>query len=431
MIRFAGRVSAMQESPTLAVLNRATALIGQGVDIVDFGPGEPDFGTPLAVSEAGKRAIDRGYTKYTNASGMKGLREAIAERYVRRHGVPVTFENVIAGNGGKQELFNLMLALISEGDEVIIPSPYWVSFPDQVLFAGGKPVFAETSPDNHFRPRLEEIEAVATSRTRGVILNSPCNPTGAVIRESELTAIVEWCAARGAFLVFDETYELFVYGDSRHVSAIRWFEQFPETVIIVNSMSKTFAMTGWRLGYAIAHPEIVSAAGKIQSHSTSNPSTIAQHAALEALSGAVDADVQRMYDAYCERRAWLVPALNDVPGICCADPDGAFYVFPDVRAYFGKRGITDSQSFANFLLDEARVRADQLRHLHGPDPRRRESDRRRGPEALKKQLLVTGCWLSAEFGTARTMTSQQTWFFRPRSDAAHGVHRKPRATSNQ
>lgn len=354
LIRFSDRVTSMQESPTLAVLNRATALITSGVDIVDFGPGEPDFGTPHAIGEAGKRAIDRGFTKYTNASGMKALRDAIAARYARRYGVSIGTEHVIAGNGGKQELFNIMLALVREGDEVIIPSPYWVSFPDQVAFAGGTPVFAPTSADDHFRPRLADLEAVATERTRGVILNSPCNPTGAVIRASELEQIVRWCAERGLFLVFDETYELFVYDGNEHASAIRWFDRHPETIIIVNSMSKTFAMTGWRLGYAVAHPEIIAAIGKIQSHSTSNPSTIAQHAALEALAGD-DADVQRMYDAYRARRAWLVPALNGLPGICCTDPDGAFYVFPDVSAHFGKAGITDSTSFANYLLDEARV----------------------------------------------------------------------------
>jgi aspartate aminotransferase len=353
-IRFADRVTAMQESPTLAVLNRATALAAQGVDIVDLGPGEPDFATPRAVAEAGKTAIDRGFTKYTNASGTKALREAIAARYNRRHGAGLSFENVIAGSGGKQELFNLALALVRPGDEVIIPSPYWVSFPDQVAFAGGRPVFAQTSAANQFRPTLADIEAVAGERTRGVIINSPCNPTGAVIREAELAKIVAWCAARDAFLVFDETYELFVYEGNQHASAIRWFEEYPETVIVVNSMSKTFAMTGWRLGYAIAHPDVVTALGKIQSHSTSNPSTISQQAALEALNGASE-DVQKMYDAYCERRAWLVPALNGIEGICCTDPDGAFYVFPDVSAYFGRGGITDSQSFAGYLIDEARV----------------------------------------------------------------------------
>jgi aspartate aminotransferase len=353
-IRFTPRVSAMQESPTLAVLNRATALVAQGVDVVDFGPGEPDFMTPLSVAEAGKRAIDRGFTKYTNASGLRQLREAIANRYNRRYGTSLKQEHVIAGNGGKQELFNLMLALVGDGDEVIIPAPYWVSFPDQVAFAGGTPVFTMLDADNRFRPTLAAIEAVATERTRGLIINSPCNPTGAVIRESELERIVEWCVSRDVFLVFDETYEFFVYEGNQHASAMRWFERYPETIVVVNSMSKTFAMTGWRLGYAVAHPEIITALGKIQSHATSNPSSIAQHAAIEALNGD-DSEVRKMYDAYCERRAWLVPALNSIDGFCCADPDGAFYVFPDVSAFFGRRGIHDSQSFADYLLDEARV----------------------------------------------------------------------------
>ena len=353
-IRFARRIYEIQESPTLTVLNRANALIAKGVDVVDFGPGEPDFRTPLNVSEAGKRAIDQGLTKYTAASGTKALREAIAARYNRRHGSKLNDQNVIAGNGGKQELFNLMLALVAEGDEVIIPSPYWVSFPDQVIFAGGKPVFAKTEASDSFRPSLEIIEAVATDRTRGVIINSPCNPTGAVILESELTKIVEWAVARDLFLVFDETYELFVYDGAKHASAMPWFERYPENVIIVNSMSKTFAMTGWRLGYAIAHPEIVSALGKIQSHSTSNPSSISQAAALAALTSD-ETDVKKMHDAYTERRGYLVPALNAIDGFCCADPDGAFYVFPEVKAFYGKAAVRDSQSFANFLLDEARV----------------------------------------------------------------------------
>jgi aspartate aminotransferase len=353
-IRFTERVTSMRESPTLAVLNRAGALIAEGIDVVDFGPGEPDFATPKSVADAGKRAIDAGFTKYTSASGVRALREAIAGRYNSRYGTSLSGHHVIAGNGGKQELFNIMLALVGEGDEVIIPAPYWVSFPDQVLFAGGKPVFAATDAANHFRPTSAAIQEAGTPRTRGVIINSPCNPSGAVIRAKELESIVHWCVERDAFLVFDETYELFVYGGNEHVSAIRWFEQYPENIIIVNSMSKTFAMTGWRLGYAIAHPDIVAALGRIQSHSTSNPNTIAQHAALEALSGGGD-DVTRMYEAYRERRSWLVPALNALPGFSCADPDGAFYVFPDVSGHFGKANIRDSQSFANFLLDEARV----------------------------------------------------------------------------
>ena len=352
-IRFADRVHAIQESPTLAVMNRAAALLASGVDVVDFGPGEPDFATPRHVGEAGKRAIDQGFTKYTNASGTKALRDAIAARYNRRYDTRLATENMITGSGGKQELFNLMLALIQEGDEVIIPVPYRVSFPDQVAFAGGKPVFAQTSAENQYRPRFEDIVAVATDRTRAVIINSPNNPTGAVIAESDLARIVEWCVARDIFLVYDETYELFVY-EGRHTSAIAWFNQHPENVIVVNSMSKTFAMTGWRLGYAIAHKDIISMLGKIQSHSTSNPSTISQAAAVEALNGD-DTDVQRMFNAYRERRAWLVPALNRVDGFCCADPDGAFYVFPDIKAFFGRGPVRDSTTFASFLLDEARV----------------------------------------------------------------------------
>jgi aspartate aminotransferase len=353
-LRLTRRVAEIQVSQTLAVLNKASELIARGVDVVDFGPGEPDFATPKAVAEAGKRAIDQGFTKYTNASGTKALRDAIAGRYNRRYGTKLAQANVIAGNGGKQELFNLMLSLVGEGDEVIIPSPYWVSFPDQVSFAGGRPIFAETQKENLFRPTLANIEAVATERTRGVILNSPCNPTGAVITERELAKIVEWCASREIFLVFDETYEFFVYDGNEHASAARWIEQFPETVIIVNSMSKTFAMTGWRLGWAVAHPDIIDALGKIQSHSTSNPSSIAQAAALEAIN-APDSMVQPMYDAYRERRAWLVPAINSIEGFCCADPDGAFYVFPEVKEFFGRGPVRDSQSFATYLLDEARV----------------------------------------------------------------------------
>jgi len=353
-IRLTRRVTDIEVSGTLAVLNKTTELIAQGHDIVDFGPGEPDFPTPPSVAAAGKAAIDRGFTKYTSALGTKALRDAIANRYNRRYGTSIRTEHVIAGTGGKQELFNLALALVQQADEVIIPRPYWVSFPDQVQFAGGKPVFADCDPANRFRPTLDAIEAVATERTRGVIINSPCNPTGAVIEETELRKIIEWCASRGLFLIFDETYEFFVYGGVKHASAIRWFEQYPETVIVVNSMSKTFAMTGWRLGYAVAHPELIDAAAKIQSHSTSNPSTIAQAAAIEALNGSED-EVRRMYDAYCERRAYLVPALNAIDGFCCADPDGAFYVFPDIRHFLGRGGVHDSQSFATYLLDEARV----------------------------------------------------------------------------
>ncbi|HEY0788928.1 MAG TPA: pyridoxal phosphate-dependent aminotransferase [Thermoanaerobaculia bacterium] len=353
-LRMAARVGRIKPSPTLAVLSRAAELINRGVDVIDFGPGEPDFSTPVGISTAGKQAIDDGKTKYTNTPGCDELRDAIVETYNRRYGISLTKANVIAGTGGKQELFNFILALVDYGDEVVIPSPYWVSFPDQVLFAGGIPVFATLDPGNNFRPRLRDIEPLVTETTRGVILNSPSNPTGAVIEERELEAIVRFCADRGLFLLYDETYEFFVYDGKRHDSAIRWFEEFPETILIVNSLSKTYAMTGWRIGYGIGHPSIVSAAAKIQSHSTSNPSSIAQHAAIEALRGG-EREVQKMLHAYVERRAWLLDALNRIPGISCEPTDGAFYVFPSIRAFFGRKGIANSTDFAAFLLEEARV----------------------------------------------------------------------------
>ena len=352
-VRLTRRVREIRISPTIAVMNRAQELIGKGVDVVDFGPGEPDFPTPPSVAAAGKRAIDKGLTKYTSNAGTKALRDAIAARYQRRWGARVTAENVIAGTGGKQELFNVVLSLVEPGDEIIIPSPYWVSFPDQVQFAGGTPVYAETKSPA-FRPTLAAIEAVASERTRGVIINSPCNPTGAVIDPAELGRIIEWCSARDAFLLFDETYEFFVYHGAQHVSAMRWFNDHPETVIAVNSMSKTFAMTGWRLGFAVAHPSLIGAASKIQSHSTSNPSSISQAAALEALSGE-HPEVEEMHAAYSERRAWLVPAINQIDGMCCSDPDGAFYLFPEVKGLYGKGPVRDSNSFSEFLLEEARV----------------------------------------------------------------------------
>ena len=353
-IRLTHRVTSIEPSPTLVVLNRAAELVAKGIDVIDFGPGEPDFRTPEYVANAAKLAIDRGFTKYTNALGTNELRDAIASKYVKQYGVAVHRRNVIAGSGGKQELFNLILALVDTGDEVIIPSPFWVSFPDQVTFAGGTPVFAMTDPHNGFRPTLASIQAVATEKTRGVILNSPCNPSGAVIERGELEKIVHFCAERGLFLIFDETYEFFTYDGAKHVSGAEFFEAFPETVIVVNSMSKTYAMTGWRLGFCVAHPEIVSAIGKIQSHSTSNPSSISQIAAVEALKGSGE-EVRAMYEAYCARRAWLVPALNEVPGIECNMPDGAFYVFPQVSELYRSGRVSDSTSLAGYLLDEARV----------------------------------------------------------------------------
>ena len=353
-IRLASRMSRVQPSKTLAVAALASELRAKGVDVVDLGPGEPDFGTPLPIREAAKRAIDAGYTRYTNVPGCDELRDAIAQKYSRQYGLSLTRKNVVAGTGGKQELFNVAFSVVEPGDEVIIPSPYWVSFPDQVVLAGGEPVFVHTTLEGRFRPTAKLIESGMSPRTRAVILNSPCNPSGAVIQENELRGIVELCASRAVLLVYDETYEFFVYDGQRHASVMRWFDEFPESMIAIGSFSKSFAMTGWRLGYAVGHPELIAALSNLQSHSTSNPSSISQMAAVEALR-ADSVEVQRMHEAYVARRKWLVPALNSIPGFECTDPDGAFYVFPRVKSLYGKGGIRDSQDLATYFLEKAAV----------------------------------------------------------------------------
>ncbi len=353
-LKLASRLSRVQPSKTLEVAAKAKELRARGVDVVDFGPGEPDFITPEPIRDAAKRGIDQGHTKYTAVAGTDELRDAIAGKYNKTYGLSLDRTNVVAGSGGKQELFNIAFAVLEEGDEVVIPSPYWVSFPDQVSLVGGTPVFAPGGIETGFKPTLESVESVTTSRTRAMIVNSPGNPSGAVVEAGELEKIVEFCAERGILLVYDETYEFFVYDGRQHSSAMKWFEQYPETIVIVNSVSKTFAMTGWRLGFAVGHPELIKAMNKIQSHSTSKPCGISQDAAISALACDPSA-VQVMYDAYVERRKWLVPALNGIDGIECINPEGAFYVFPRVSDLYGQNGVTDSASFATFLLEEAAV----------------------------------------------------------------------------
>ncbi len=353
-LRLASRLSRVQPSKTFAVAALANALRARGVDVIDFGPGEPDFVTPVSIRDAAKRAIDSGFTRYTNVPGCDELRDAIARKYSARYGLSLSVKNVVTGTGGKQELFNVAFSVVDPGDEVVIPSPYWVSFPDQIVLAGGEPIFVHTSIEEHFRPTAKLIESGFSPRTRAVILNSPCNPSGAIVQESELRKIVELCASRGVLLVYDETYEFFVYDGQRHASVMQWFNEFPESMVAISSFSKSFAMTGWRIGYAVGHPDLVAALSNLQSHSTSNPSSISQMAAIAALQGESD-EVQRMHEAYVERRKWIVPALNEIPGIECADPDGAFYVFPRVKALYGKAGIRDSQDFATYLLEKAAV----------------------------------------------------------------------------
>lgn len=351
-MRLAQRVSRIGESATLRVSRRAAQLRAEGVDVLDLGAGEPDFDSPSVAVESARKALEEGFTRYTPAAGIPALRKALAERYRSLYGAPWGAGDVVVTVGAKAALFELALALFDIGDEVVIPSPSWVSFPEQLRFAGADPVDVPTDPDDGFRIRAEPVIKAFTDRTRAVIVNSPCNPTGGVIGADDLERLTAACAERGVVLIADETYERFVY-EGEHASAAALAGRYPETVVLVASFSKTYAMTGWRIGYMFGPPPLVRAVSNIQSHATSNPTSFAQSGALTALTEA-EPDVERMIATYRERREVLTRKLNELPGVSCSPPGGAFYAFPDVTgALCGD--MPDSLSFAEKLLDEAAV----------------------------------------------------------------------------
>lgn len=359
-MRFASRASRVAASATLEVMRTAAALRASGVDVLDLGPGEPDFPTPDFVKAAGISAIQSGFTRYTDASGTPELRAAIAERYAREWKAPWGPADVVVTNGGKQALHTAILALFEEGDDVLVPVPYWVSFPEMVTLAGARPVFVPTSQENGFRLTASDVEAAATPATRGILVNSPTNPSGAVIEPAEIEKIVRLCAARGWMFLFDECYDRFVF-EGRHLSAAALAAEFPETVVLAGTFSKTYAMTGWRVGYACAARPVAEMIGRIVGHATSNVCSVAQAAALEALRRPDESAkaIERMLAEYRCRRAYLIPALNALPGFRCTPPGGTFYAFPDVSAWYGKTvggvAVTGSASFAKALLDGAAV----------------------------------------------------------------------------
>jgi len=358
-LRLSRRAAAITPSSTAAVGRAVKALVARGVDVVDFGVGEPDFATPEFVGQAGIAAIESGLTKYTDNAGEPALRDAIVEKYRREQGAACKRENVLVTAGAKQAVFNVCQALFEEGDEVAIFSPYWVSFPDIVRLAGASPVFVPTALETGWRPTAKALEQAATGRTRGVILNSPNNPTGAVVDGEELEKILKWCRDRGAFLVFDETYDRFLYGGRRHVSAAAFWKEHEELIAVTCAASKTYAMTGWRLGWALAPGPLVAAMANYQSHSTSNASSISQEAARAALTDLVrsEASIGGMLAEYGRRREAMLAGLLAVSGLRCGPPEGAFYAFADVSKLFGRKGVSGSAAFCQRLLDEAHVAA--------------------------------------------------------------------------
>jgi aspartate aminotransferase len=332
VFELAERVNRISVSPTLAVLTEAERYKARGVDVVDFGPGEPDFTTPEHIKRAAIRAIEQNFTKYTPAAGIAPLREAVCAWHARQFGSAYSPGECIVSVGGKHAIFNAINVLIEPGNEVLIPAPYWVSFPDIVKYAGGRPVFVPTEAADGFRLRAAQVEAAITPRTRLVIANSPNNPTGAVIPSDEFARIFEVCRKRGVWLLSDECYSHFVYGTGPY--SVASISGSKPHLILVGSLSKTFSMTGWRIGYALAPQPLVDAMLKLQSQSTSNPTSIAQYAALEALRGPMDS-VAAMLAEYARRRARILEGLRVIPGVTCNAPEGAFYVFPNVAACAG------------------------------------------------------------------------------------------------
>ncbi|HWQ56744.1 MAG TPA: pyridoxal phosphate-dependent aminotransferase [Bryobacteraceae bacterium] len=350
-MEIAGRISAIGVSSTMKVAAEAEKMRANGVDVVDFGAGEPDFPTPDNIKQAAVRALEQNFTRYTNAGGTQELRAAVCERHARDFGTSYTTEECMVTVGGKHAVFNLAQALINPGDEVILPVPYWVTYKDVVNYSGGHCVYVETDEAEGFRLTAAMVEPHLTPRTRMVIVNSPSNPSGAVLDREEFIRIYEMTAARGIYLLTDECYCRFLY-DSDPFS-IASLPGAKDTVLVAGSLSKTYAMTGWRIGFSLTPAPIAKAMLKLQSHSTSNPTSIAQKAAVEALHGPQDS-VDAMLAEYRKRRDFVLERLRAIPGVSCAEPRGAFYAYPNIGTAL-RNGTSSTTQFAERLLHEANV----------------------------------------------------------------------------
>lgn len=348
-MEIAARISAIAVSSTMKVAAEAERMRAEGIDVVDFGAGEPDFPTPDNIKQAAVRALERNFTRYTNAAGTAELRAAVCERHARDYGTSYTPEECVVTVGGKHAVFSLVQALVNPGDEVLIPVPYWVTYKDVVNYSGGRPVFVETDEAEGFRLTAERIARKITPRTRMLIVNSPSNPSGAVLDPDEFLRIYELTAGRGIRILTDECYCRFLY--DHEPFSIASAPGARKTVVVAGSLSKTYAMTGWRVGFALAPRPVAAAIVKLQSHSTSNVTSIAQKAAVEALAGPQDA-VQAMLAEYRRRRDFVLAKMAAIPDVRCATPQGAFYAYPNIRAAL--RGDTTVE-FAGRLLQEARV----------------------------------------------------------------------------
>ncbi len=351
------KAKAISPSATLAIDSKFKAMKAEGIDVVGFGAGEPDFNTPKHIREAAVKAIEDGMTKYTPAAGMLDLRKAVARKFKNENGLDYAPTDIVVSNGAKHSLVNAFMAICNPGDEVIIPAPYWVSYPEMVKLADGVPVILHTTEENDFKATAEEYEAAITDKTRAIVLNSPSNPTGMVYTAEELKAIAEVAVKHNIYVVSDEIYEHLIY-EGKHISIASFGEKIKNLTIIVNGVSKTYAMTGWRIGFTASNPEIAKVMSNIQSHATSNPNSIAQVATIAALDGDKTA-VEEMREAFKQRRDYMVDRINSIDGVSCKKPQGAFYVMMNIKALKGKtfygREITTAMDLSEMLLDKAKL----------------------------------------------------------------------------
>jgi aspartate aminotransferase len=357
-MKLAARVSLIKPSPTLTIQAKANALKAAGRDIIGFGAGEPDFDTPQNIKIAAVRAIEAGFTKYTPVGGIDELKDAVIAKLLRDNRLTYKRSEVVISCGAKHSLFNICQVLFEEGDEVLIPSPYWVSYTDIVYLSGAQPVVIKTAVGDGFKLQPSQLEAAITPRTRAIIISYPSNPAGVSYTLRELEALAEVIVRKGIMIISDDIYEKILYDDQPFYTLASLGEELKRLSIVVNGVSKTYSMTGWRIGYAAGAEEIIAAMTKYQSQNTSNPTSIAQKAAVEALNGPQES-VEMMRGEFQKRRDVIMERLNAIPGVTCLRPQGAFYVFPNVGSYYGRsfggKTITNSAEMATYLLDESNV----------------------------------------------------------------------------
>ncbi|MFK9093428.1 pyridoxal phosphate-dependent aminotransferase [Bacillus salipaludis] len=353
-MKLANRVMALTPSSTLAITAKAKELKEQGEDVIGLGAGEPDFNTPQHILDAAFKSMNAGYTKYTPSAGLPALKQAIIKKFEQDQGLTFGPNEIIVGNGAKHVLYTLFQVLLNEGDEVIIPSPYWVSYPEQVKLAGGVPVYIEGHEQNQFKISQEQLKQAITAKTKAVIINSPSNPTGVLYTAEELLELGKICLEEDILIVSDEIYEKLVYFGAKHVSIAELSPELKEQTIVINGVSKSHSMTGWRIGYAAGNKQIVEAMSNLASHSTSNPTTTAQYAAIAAYNGTQE-PVEEMRQAFEKRLEIIYDKLVAIPGVTCVKPQGAFYLYPNVKQAAEMTGFNHVDDFVEALLVEAKV----------------------------------------------------------------------------